>query len=269
MRPYGGFEHNLQSLRVVDELEERYAAFPGLNLMFETREGILKHCSLNNARQLGDVGERFIKRQQPTLEAQIANLADEIAYNNHDLDDGLRAGLITIEGLCDIPLFARERQAVLAAYPGLGGRRLIHETVRRMINHVVKDLIETTSAAIAAASPRDIDAVRSQSSPLVRFSEEVAAEHLALKHYLRNEVYRHYRVLRMTNKANTVIRALFETFFARPELLPVEHHQAARQLEASHGDAGRARAVADYIAGMTDRYAISEHERLFDPGKRS
>jgi dGTPase len=269
MRPFGGFEHNLQSLRVVDELEERYAAFPGLNLTFETREGILKHCSLNNARQLGEIGERFIKRQQPGLEAQIANLADEIAYNNHDLDDGLRAGLITLEGLRQVPLFEEQHERVMAAYPGLGGRRLIHEIVRRMINHVVTDLIETTAAAIRAAAPADVDAVRARSAMLVQFSDAIAARHLELKHYLRDHVYRHYRVLRMTNKAHTVIHGMFDTFFARPELLPPEHHQAALQMQERGGEPGRARAVADYIAGMTDRYAIVEHERLFDPAKRS
>jgi dGTPase len=269
MRAYGGFEHNLQSLRVVDELEERYAAFPGLNLTFETREGILKHCSLNNARHLGAIGERFIKRQQPSLEAQIANLADEIAYNNHDLDDGLRAGLMTLEDLRHVPLFSRQYDAVMAAYPGLNGRRLIHEVVRHMINHVVTDLIETTAAAIRQAAPSDVDAVRARPTALVGFSEAVAAEHLELKGYLRDHVYRHYRVLRMTNKAHTVIRGLFDTFFARPELLPPEHCSVAAQMEAASGETGRARAVADYIAGMTDRYAIVEHERLFDPSKRS
>jgi dGTPase len=269
MRPYGGFEHNLQSLRVVDELEERYAAFPGLNLMFETREGILKHCSLNNARQLGELGERFIKRRQPTLEAQIANLADEIAYNNHDLDDGLRAGLISLDGLREVPLFRRQHDAVLALYPQLQDRRLIHEVVRRMINYVVTDLVETTQDAIETAGPVNVEDVRAQSSTLVRFSEAVAAEHLELKHYLRDHVYRHYRVLRMTNKANSVIRSMFDSFFARPELLPDEHYQSAKDMESESGENGRARAVADYIAGMTDRYAIVEHERLFDPGKRS
>jgi dGTPase len=269
MRPYGGFEHNLQSLRVVDELEERYAAFPGLNLMFETREGILKHCSLSNARQLGELGERFIQRRQPSLEAQIANLADEIAYNNHDLDDGLRAGLISLDGLRDVPLFRRQHDAVLALYPQLQDRRLIHEVVRRMINHVVTDLVEATEDALQEAGPASVEDVRAQPAPLVQFSETVAAEHLELKHYLRDHVYRHYRVLRMTNKANTVIRSMFEAFFARPELLPDEHFQAARDMESESGENGRARAVADYIAGMTDRYAIVEHERLFDPAKRS
>jgi dGTPase len=269
MRPHGGFEHNLQSLRVVDELEERYAAFPGLNLTFETREGILKHCSLNNAKQLGDVGERFIKRQQPSLEAQIANLADEIAYNNHDVDDGLRAELIAIEELKEVTLFREQYERVVAAYPEVSGRRLIHEVVRRMINRVVTDLIETSSAAIAAADPADIDAVRELSTPLIGFSEEIAAEHQELKRFLRDRVYRHYRVLRMTNKANTVVRGLFETFFARPELMPTEHFEAAHDMEGQHGEAGRARAVADYIAGMTDRFAIMEYERIFDPAQRS
>jgi dGTPase len=269
MRPYGGFEHNLQSLRVVDELEERYAAFAGLNLTFETREGILKHCSLNNARQLGELGERFIQRRQPTLEAQIANLADEIAYNNHDLDDGLRAGLIALEALREVPLFRRQHDAVTQLYPGLQGRRLIHEVVRRMINYVVTDLVETSQSAIRSAAPASVEDVRMQPTALVQFSSVVAAEHLELKQYLRDHVYRHYRVLRMTNKANAVIRSMFDTFFARPELLPDEHHQSTKQLEARAGEVGRARGVADYIAGMTDRYAIVEHERLFDPAKRS
>jgi len=269
MRPYGGFEHNLQSLRTVDELEERYAEFPGLNLTFETREGILKHCSLNNARQLGELGERFIKRQQPSLEAQIANVADEIAYNNHDLDDGLRAGLIDLDELREVPLFARVHDTVGRAHPSLSGRRLVHEIVRRMINHVVVDLIETTAMRVREARPADIDAIRARGQPLVGFSDQVAAEHLELKRFLRDRVYRHYRVLRMTNKAQHVMKSLFDSFFARPELLPTEHHLAARQMEAQAGEAGRARAVADYIAGMTDRYAIGEYERLFDPAKRS
>jgi dGTPase len=269
MRDYGGFEHNLQSLRVVDELEERYAAFHGLNLTFETREGILKHCSLNNARKLGELGERFIQRRQPTLEAQIANLADEIAYNNHDLDDGVRAGLITLDELRQVPLFRRQYDVVIAAYPSLHDRRLVHEIVRRMISYVVADLIETTADQLRAAAPADVEAVRRAPGALVKFSEVVAAEHLELKHYLRDHVYRHYRVLRMTNKADAVISSLFNTFFARPELLPPEHQQIATQMEAKSSTAGRARAVADYIAGMTDRYAIVEHERLFDPAKRS
>jgi dGTPase len=224
---------------------------------------------LSNARELGELGERFVKRQQPSLEAQIANIADEIAYNNHDLDDGLRAELIALEDLRAVPLFEREYQDVCAAHPNVAGRKLVHEIVRRMISHVVSDLITTTSRAIEDAAPQDIAAVRAHSRALVGFSADVAAEHQALKRYLRDNVYRHYRVLRMTNKAQQVIRGLFDTFFERPELLPTEHHQIAQALSKSAGDAGRARAVSDYIAGMTDRYAIVEYERLFDPAKRS
>src|SRR5690348_13796839 len=209
MRPYGGFEHNLQSLRVVDELEERYAAFPGLNLTFETREGILKHCSLNNARELGPLGERFIHRRQPSLEAQLANIADEIAYNNHDVDDGLRAGLVTIEGLLTVSLFRRQHDVVANAFPDLAGRRQIHEIARRMIDHVVGDLVKTSAIAIADAKPASVEAVRHHSKPLIGLSDEVHAEHLELKRYLREQLYRNYRVLRMTTKARKVIHDLF------------------------------------------------------------
>jgi dGTPase len=269
MREYGGFEHNLQSLRVVDELEERYAQFRGLNLMFETREGILKHCSPQNARQLGDVGERFIKRQQPSLEAQIANVADEIAYNNHDVDDGIRAGLITIENLREVAVFRREHDLVLQLHPDISQRRLIHEIVRRMVGRVVTDLIEATQAALRAAKPTSADEIRQQSAPLVSFSPEMEREHQALKRYLRDHVYRHYRVLRMTTKARKIIRALFDILFETPALLPPEHRAACERLQAEAGDAGKARAIADYIAGMTDRYALAEYKRLFDPSERS
>ena len=269
MRDYGGFEHNLQSLRVVDELEERYAEFPGLNLMFETREGILKHCSLANARNLGDLGERFIQRHQPSLEAQLANLADEIAYNNHDVDDGLRAGLVEIDDLRSVTLFRREHDEVLKQYPTLTGRRLINEIVRRMIDHVVTDLIRNSAAAIDAAAPDSIDAVREQPSALVSLSDAVAIEHQELKRYLRQHVYKHYRVLRMTTKARKVVQSLFLAFFDAPELLPSEHQIVALQGREKSGDSGLARAVADYIAGMTDRYAILEHQRVFDPAERS
>lgn len=269
MRHYGGFEHNLQSLRTVEELEERYADFPGLNLTFEVREGILKHCSLNNAVKLGELGERFIKRQQPSLEAQLANIADEIAYNNHDLDDGLRAGLLSIEELMQVALFRRHHERVLELYPGLAGRRLIHETVRRMINEVVTDLIDASSSAIAAADPRDADAVRGRSEMLIRFGDVIAEEHLELKQFLRKQLYRHYRVLRMTTKARKVVQSLFEAFFDKPELMPPEHYAHAQALQSDNGDSGRARAVADYIAGMTDRFAILEYARLFDPSERT
>jgi dGTPase len=269
MREYGGFEHNLQSLRVVDELEERYAEFPGLNLTFEVREGILKHCSAANARRLGDLGERFLQRRQPALEAQLANLADEIAYNNHDVDDGIRAGLVTVEDLCSCRMFGRQHEAVREQYPQLAARRLVHEVVRRMIDYAVNDLVDASAAAIAAAAPRDVEEVRARPQPLLTFSEVVRDEHLELKRYLREHLYKHYRVLRMTTKAQRVVRELFEAMLGDVDLMPTEHQDIARRLEAGDGRAGRARAVADYIAGMTDRFAILEHRRLFEPGERT
>ena len=269
MRELGGFEHNLQSLRVVDELEERYAEFPGLNLTFETREGILKHCSAANARKLGDLGARFLERRQPSLEAQLANLADAIAYNNHDVDDGIRAGLITIDELRDIAIFRRQYDLVAARYPGLGARRMVHEVVRRMIDYLVNDLISASEASIAAAAPASADDVRARSRPLLTFGDEVEAEHLELKHYLRQHLYKHYRVLRMTTKAKRVVRALFDAMLEDIDLMPTEHQEAARRMEAADGRPGRARAVADYIAGMTDRFAIREYGRLFDPAERT
>ncbi|MCE3286261.1 MAG: deoxyguanosinetriphosphate triphosphohydrolase [Steroidobacteraceae bacterium] len=269
MRDYGGFEHNLQSLRVVDELEERYAEFAGLNLTFEVREGILKHCSAANARKLGDLGERFLQRRQPGLEAQLANLADEIAYNNHDVDDGIRAGLITIDELAGCSMFGRQYESVRSQYPQLNGRRLVHEVVRRMIDYAVNDLVDASAEALTAAAPGDVEAVRSRALPLLTFSETVRAEHLELKQYLREHLYRHYRVLRMTTKARRVVRELFDAMLEDVDLMPTEHQEVAHRLEASDGQAGRARAVADYIAGMTDRFAILEHRRLFEPGERT
>jgi dGTPase len=269
MREYGGFEHNLQSLRVVDLLEERYADFPGLNLTFETREGILKHCSAQNARTLGELGLRFIERRQPGLEAQLANLADAIAYNNHDVDDGLRAGLLDIDALREVSLFGREYAAVVSRYPSLTGRRLVHETIRRMIDRVVRDVVSASSARIADAAPQSIDAVRAETAPLIVMSDAVREEHLELKRFLNAQLYRHYRVLRMTNKARKVLRELFEVFMQDIDLLPDEHRLAAAGAERQQGKSGRARVVADYVAGMTDRYAIVEHRRLFSPGERS
>jgi dGTPase len=269
MRDYGGFEHNLQSLRVVDELEERYADFPGLNLTFEVREGILKHCSAVNARQLGELGERFLQRQQPSLEAQLANLADEVAYNNHDVDDGLRAGMITVDELRGLRMFGRQYETVQALHPQLSGRRLVHEVVRRMIDYTVNDLVDASTASIAAAAPASVADVRARPAPLLTFSEPVREEHMELKRYLREHLYRHYRVLRMTTKAKRVVRELFEAMFGDVDLMPTEHEDAARRLEAADGEAGRARAVADYIAGMTDRFAILEHRRLFNPAERT
>lgn len=255
MRDYGGFEHNLQSLRVVDVLENRYASFDGLNLTFEVREGILKHCSRKNAEQLGDVGERFLRKESPSLEAQITNFADEIAYNNHDVDDGLRSGLITIQQLSGIQLFAENMAEVKRLYGEIEEKRLVHETIRRMINVLVVDLCEQSQQAIAKLNPATIDDVRKSPVYLVGFSQAIAEKNLELKQFLLKHLYRHYKVNRMSAKAGRIIEELFTAFMQSPNLMPHEHQQAAKQ--------DQARAVADYIAGMTDRYAIREHRRLF------
>ncbi|OGU20009.1 MAG: deoxyguanosinetriphosphate triphosphohydrolase [Hydrogenophilales bacterium RIFOXYD1_FULL_62_11] len=254
MKEHGGFEHNLQSLRVVDLLEERYAEFDGLNLTFEAREGILKHCALGNAEKLGAVGARFLARTQPSLEAQITNLADEIAYNNHDVDDGLRSGLISIEQLMEVRLFARHHDEVKARYPALNGRRIVTETVRRIINALILDLVATTRSNIETSAVGSIDDVRS-AAPLAAFSEVLLDEHRELKRFLHRHLYRHYKVARMSAKASRIISDLYTAFIGDARLLPPEH-QARESLEG-------ARAVADYIAGMTDRYAMREHRRIF------
>ena len=262
MAPWGGFEHNVQSLRVVDALEDKYAEFVGLNLTYETREGILKHCSKARAQALGAVAQRFITGGQPTLEAQVANLADEIAYNNHDIDDGIRAGLLTHEQLRAVPLFARHHDEVLAAYPQAIAKQVRHETVRRIIGALVGDLTEHSRARLLEAAPDSPDAVRALSSPLIGYGEQIAGENRALKHFLREHLYKHHQVYRVMEKAKRVLRELFEAFMRDPRLLPPQSHA---QLDAEGGEAARARIVADYIAGMTDRFAIDEWERLFDP----
>ncbi len=259
MASTGGFEHNLQSLRIVDRLEERYAAFDGLNLMYETREGILKHCSPARARTLGPLGQRFLEDRRPSLEAQICNLADEIAYNNHDVDDGLRSGLITLEQLRGIGLFADHEAAVLAEFPELGERRRIHETIRRMIDSQVTDLLAESAARIAAVAPASVAEVQ-EAPPLIGFSESMAVANRELKQFLREYLYRHYQVRRMTFKARRVIADLFGAFSADARLLPEQYQLLADQ-------EGLPRAVADYVAGMTDRYAITEHRRLFAVGE--
>jgi dGTPase len=256
MALHGGFEHNLQSLRVVDALEERYPEFDGLNLCFETREGILKHCSRANAEALersepGGVGHRFIARTQPALEAQLCNLADEIAYNAHDIDDGVRSGLITLEQVAQVPLFGRHCAEALREHPHLQGRRLLYEAIRRMLSGLIYDVIDATRGALAAAAPADADAAR-EMPPLVCFSDAARVQSAELKDFLFHNLYRHPRVTGTTGQAQEVVRDLFARYLAQPS-------------EMQAGFAARtdtARAVADYIAGMTDRYALREHERL-------
>ena len=261
MADHGGFEHNLQSLRVVDALEERYPDFDGLNLCFETREGILKHCSRANAQELerrepGGVGLRFLDRTQPSLEAQLTNLADEIAYNAHDIDDGVRSGLITLEQVAQVPLFGAFHREVLRDHPQLQGRRLLYEAIRRMLSTLVYDVIAATRARIADARVADLEDAR-RAPPLVAFSDDVRSQVLALKGFLFHELYRHPRVSETAVQAQEVVRELFEAYVQRPAEMQAGF--AARE--------DTQRAVADYIAGMTDRFALREHERL--TGKRT
>ncbi len=259
MQEFGGFEHNLQSLRVVETLEERYAEFPGLNLTFETREGILKHCSPAKARELGELGQRFLDKTQPGLEAQLVNLADEIAYNHHDIDDGLRSELLVPEQLREVTLFAQHRDAVMQRYPALAPRRAIYETLRRMINRVITDLIETSRARLSQAGLDSVDAVRRHPQVLISYSDAVLAQSRELKRFLRRDLYAHERVRSMTAAAVTVIKDLFSAFMQDERLLPLQYLE---KIEAGQGATHRARVVADYIAGMTDRYAYREHARL-------
>ena len=259
MRGHGGFEHNLQSLRIVDRLEERYGAFDGLNLMFETREGVLKHCSPARARELGELGRRFLDDRRPCLEAQICNLADEIAYNNHDVDDGLRSGLLTLEQLGQVSLFARHAAAADEEFPHMSGRRRVHETIRRMIDAQVTDLLAESERRIALAAPRTLDDVHAAPS-LIAFTDAMHAENRALKLFLREHLYQHYQVLRMTTKARRIIHDLFGAFVADPRLLPPQYQAMAVTEGIEH-------ATADYIAGMTDRYSMKEHRRLFSVGE--
>ncbi len=269
MRDYGGFEHNQQSLRVVDILETKYAEFDGLNLMFETREGILKHCSVKQARTLGEVAQRFVDKTQASLEAQLVDLSDETAYSNHDVDDGLRYGLIAFDDLLEIRLFRDQYDKVVTKYSGINNRQMIHEVIRRMINVMVVDLIDTSRNNITLARLETLDDVRNQPKPLIAFSEEMMALILELKQFLRHNLYQHYRVHRMSRKAYDILTALFDAFMNDIRILPPEAREQCEVMLAEHRDDGIARSVADYIAGMTDRYAIVEYERIFNPRQLS
>jgi dGTPase len=256
MRGHGGFEHNLQSLRVVDSLEERYPAYDGLNLTFETREGILKHCSRTNAQRIeaaepGGVGRRFLDHTQPGLEAQLCNLADEIAYNAHDIDDGVRSGLIDVEQLREVALFEEHRSSALREFPQLQGRRVLYESIRRMLSAQVYDVIDTTGAELARAAPQSADAARAGPA-LVTFGDAMRTKSAALKRFLLHNLYRHPQVMATTSQAKEVVRQLFAAYLDAPAQMPADF--------ALRPDL--ARAVADYIAGMTDRFAGREHERL-------
>ena len=256
MAPYGGFEHNLQSLRVVDEIEERYPAFNGLNLSFETREGILKHCArrnaeLINAQEPNGIAARFLNGTQPSLEAQLCNLADAIAYNAHDIDDGVRSGLLTLDQLQDVSLFARYHAQTLAEYPQLQGRRVLYETIRRMLSDQVYDVINATRAALQQHAPASADEAR-QCPALVQFSAAMYEESKALKSFLFRNLYRHPQVMQTTDGARAMVQDLFAVYLAKPQEMPAAY--------AQRSDVPRA--VADYLSGMTDRFATREHARL-------
>ena len=262
MKAHGGFEHNLQSLRVVDRLEQRYPSFDGLNLTFETREGILKRCpralaERMEAAQPDGVAHRFVVGGEPSLEAQLCNLADEIAYAAHDIDDGVRSGLLSFDQLDAVPLVARHRDAALREHPALAGapeRRLLSETLRRMLSAQVRDVTEHTRERLQANAPPDVQAVRA-SPPLVGFSPEMRQEAVALKRLLFAALYRHPQVERTTSRAREVLRALFDGYAQAPRELPEEHRAAFEERGP--------RALADYVAGMTDRFAAREYRRLY------
>ncbi len=256
MHEHGGFEHNLQSLRVVDRLEARYPAFDGLNLCFETREGILKHCSRRDAERIESeepdgVARRFLDGTQPSLEAQLCNLADEIAYNAHDIDDGVRSGLLNLAQLEAVPLLQRHLASTLRDHPSLTGRRLLFEMIRRMLSEQVHDVIDASAEALRVAGPSDAWAARVMPR-MVRFSAGLHGEISALKHLLMRELYRHPQVMRSTAVARTVVRELFQAYVDTPSEMPQDF--------AAQADLHRA--VADYVAGMTDRFATREHRRL-------
>ena len=260
MQEFGGFEHNLQSLRVVDFLEERYPEFDGLNLTFETREGILKHCARRNAliieaQEPGGIAHRFLNGTEPSLEAQLCNLADAIAYNAHDIDDGVRSGLLTLSQMDEAPLFAKYKALTLQQHPVLSetnkARRLLYETIRRMLSDQVYDVIDVTRANLQKHKPQSADEAR-QAGALVAFGTEMADRVRDMKSFLFKHLYRHPQVMEMTNNAQKVVRELFDAYLSRPQEMSSDFSQREET----------PRAVADYIAGMTDRYATREHERL-------
>jgi dGTPase len=265
MQPHGGFDHNGQTLRIITALEARYAEFDGLNLTWETLEGIAKH----NGPLSGDLpwalNEYTSKHDLelhtwPGIEAQIAALSDDIAYHSHDVNDGLRAGLFAIDDLADVPILGPIIAEVRKKYPDLQKSRLFHETGRRLINVMVNDLLAETARRISAARPGSVHDVRHHGGPLVAFSEQLEADNRALKAFLFERMYRHYRVNRMTSKARRVVADLFTLYVDEPECLPEEWRPGAEHLDRTM----RARHVADYIAGMTDRFALDEHRRLYD-----
>lgn len=270
MEPYEGFDHNAQSLRVVTKLEERYAAFPGLNLTWETLEGLAKHngplCRKGEDKILPIGISDYVKEHDLELhsyasaEAQVAAIADDVAYNNHDIDDGVRAGLFQLDDLQAVPLVAEAIAIVDAAYPGLDKGRRVHEVVRRLISRMVEDIVQETARRIEALAPASAQDIRDAAGPVVAFSSAMAEQDRVLKSFLKTNMYRHYKVNRMASKARRVVHELFDLYITEPDCLPTEWFDKTAGLT----EQGRARVVADFIAGMTDSYALLEHKRLFD-----
>lgn len=252
MKPYGGFEHNLQSLRIIDFLENDYIDFKGLNLTFETREGVLKHCSKKNAHKLGDVGKRFIQNTQPSLEAQLVNFADEIAYNHHDIDDGYRSGLVTFDQLRDLSFFNDICKEVKIASPTINDKQCIKSTIRRMMNMFIEDLCTHSQNKIDKEQLSSIDDVRNTSS-VIGLSDNMMKKQQLVKNFLRKKLYLHPRVKEMTDNAHDVIEKLFKKLMQNPKLINIQNHYYEDDL---------AIIISDYIAGMTDRFALQTYEKI-------
>jgi dGTPase len=269
MAPYGGFDHNAQAIKIVTRLEAHYAEFDGLNLTWETLEGIAKHNGPVIAERGGDIPFALAEyvalhdlelHTRASAEAQVAAISDDIAYNNHDLHDGLRAGLFTLEDLRGLPLIGPCVAAVDARWPNLAPARRQHEALRRFFGLLVEDVLATSRARLAADAPDSADAVRALGHPVIRFADGTFAELKEIRQFLYVRMYRHWAVQRMRRKARMVIEELFEIFFESPELMPDEWNACV-----DLGPTERARVVADYIAGMTDRFALQEHRRITDP----
>ena len=261
MKDFGGFEHNIQSLRVIEKLENKYASFSGLNLCFETREGILKKCSKTRAKDLGEVGRRFIDKKQSSLEAQLTNVCDEIAYNNHDIQDGVKAKKIFIEQLETLPIFFNQMKIVLKKYPKLSGSKIINETVRLIINLLINDLIRNSNENIINKKIINSDDVRNCDSLVIGFSDEIKMLNMELKKFLYSNLYKHPDVIKMTDQANLVIENLFSAYMNDMKLIPNDYIQY-NLLKINSGF--KERVICDYIAGMTDRFAQLEYTKIFN-----
>lgn len=269
MKDFGGFDHNAQTLRILTKLEHRYAEFDGLNLTWETLEGVAKHNGpvSKPPRAMAEYNKQHDLELHTfaSAEAQVASLSDDIAYNNHDIDDGLRSGLFSIEQICEVPLVAEAFESVSRKYGTLEEQRLVHESIRRMISQMVSDALRETAARLAKCNVKTVEDVRALGKPVAAFSAGMDAKVKELKSFLMQNMYRHHRVNRMTSKARRVVRDLFLFFMEEPECLP---HVWRAQL-GKKGSRQSAIVIADFIAGMTDRFAIDEWDRVYNPRERT